>query len=124
MRSKHYVACLLALAGTACIFLAARLTPPRPSHPPVTASILPQELIEIAPARSVSKHEAAPRTNRVDFGGPADGRGRPPDRGLAKFSIPVTFEPNVGQAGDGVQFLGRGKGLTVALMRDEIAVQV
>ncbi len=124
MRSKHYVACLPALAGTACIFLAARLTPPRPSHPPVTASILPQELIEIAPARSVSKHEAAPRTNRVDFGGPADGRGRPPDRGLAKFSIPVTFEPNVGQAGDGVQFLGRGKGLTVALMRDEIAVQV
>jgi hypothetical protein len=124
MRTKQYVVCLLALAGSACIFLAARLMSPGPLHPPVTARILPQRQRQNIPARSVSEREAAPRTDRVNSSGPVDGHAPSPDRGLAKFSIPITFEQNVGQADDAVQFLGRGKGLTVALMRDEIAVQV
>jgi len=37
-------------------------------------------------------------------------------------SVPVTFEPNVGQADPRVVFIGRGKGLSVLLMRDGIDV--
>ena len=36
------------------------------------------------------------------------------------FSIPMTFEPTVAQAPAAVQFVGRGKGLAVALTRDGI----
>jgi len=36
----------------------------------------------------------------------------------------MTFEPNVGQAGPRVRFIGRGRGLTVSLTNQEIAVRV
>jgi Beta-propeller repeat len=45
------------------------------------------------------------------------------DPGLAPISIPITFEPNVGQTDPRAQFVGRGKGLTVLLMRGEIDVR-
>ncbi len=35
----------------------------------------------------------------------------------------MTFEPNVGQADPGAAFVGRGKGMTVLLMRDRISVR-
>jgi hypothetical protein len=53
---------------------------------------------------------------------PNNGKSLPP--GLAHVSIPITFEPNVGQTDSRVKFLGRGKGLTVFLTQDEIALQV
>ena len=43
-------------------------------------------------------------------------------RHASSFSLPVTFEPNVGQAGSGAQFIGRGKGLNVLLTEQGIAV--
>lgn len=46
------------------------------------------------------------------------------NRALAPLSIPMTFEPNLGQSDEGVQFIGRGKGLTVLLTADTISVQV
>ncbi len=124
MRTKQYVVCLLALAGSAWVFVEARLTSPGPLHPPVTRRNLAQPQRQNTLARSVSELQVTPRANRANSSRSADGRTAPPDRGLANFSIPMTFEPNVGQVADGVQFLGRGKGLTVALMRDEIAVRV
>lgn len=42
----------------------------------------------------------------------------------AQISIPVTFEPNVGDADASVQYVGRGKGVTILLARREIAVAV
>ncbi|MGH9685373.1 MAG: choice-of-anchor D domain-containing protein [Candidatus Acidiferrales bacterium] len=38
------------------------------------------------------------------------------------LSLPTTFEPNEGQAGARVQFVGRGKGMIVLLGRDGIAI--
>jgi hypothetical protein len=124
MGNKLYVVCLLALTGSAWMFFAVRLTPSGRLHLPVTSRILPQPQRQDAVARSVSGRAAAVGTESNDSKNPADGYAKSPDSGLAKFSIPITFEPNVGQAGDDVQFLGRGKGLTVALMRDQIAVRV
>jgi hypothetical protein len=42
----------------------------------------------------------------------------PIGRAPASLSIPVTFEPNVGQGAQGVQFIGRGKGMAVLLDGD------
>ncbi len=39
------------------------------------------------------------------------------------ISLPMTFEPNVGQADPRAAFVGRGKGMTVLLMRDRISVR-
>lgn len=124
MRIKQSLVCLLALAGSVCIYSVARLPPPGRFHSSVRAQSLAQRRRQNSPARSVSERQATPRTNRANVSRSAGGHVAPTDRGLAKFSIPMTFEPNVGQADDGVQFLGRGKGLTVALMRDEIAIRV
>ena len=51
---------------------------------------------------------------------------RPPasKAALAHLSIPMTFEPNTGQPDEGVQFVGRGKGITVFLTGDAIAMRV
>ncbi len=43
--------------------------------------------------------------------------------GLGSISLPMTFEPNVGQADPRAAFVGRGKGMTVLLMDDEISVR-
>ena len=42
----------------------------------------------------------------------------------AAFSIPFAFEPNVGQGGPGVAFVGRGKGFALSLSRHEIAIEL
>jgi len=43
-------------------------------------------------------------------------------RPASSFSLLITFEPNVGQASSGVQFIGRGKGMSVFLRDEEIAI--
>ncbi len=43
--------------------------------------------------------------------------------GAGSISLPMTFEPNVGQADPRAAFVGRGKGMTVLLMRDKISVR-
>jgi hypothetical protein len=42
----------------------------------------------------------------------------------SSFSVPMTIEPNVGQADSGSEFVARGKGMEVALTHDGIAVRV
>jgi hypothetical protein len=45
-------------------------------------------------------------------------------RSASAFSFPVTFEPNVGQAAPGVQFLGRGRELSASLVREGINLAI
>ena len=42
----------------------------------------------------------------------------------APFSLPVAFEPNMGQADLSIQLIGRGRGLSVYLTRRGIDLQV
>jgi len=44
--------------------------------------------------------------------------------GAASVSVPVTFEPNVGQASATIQFIGRGKGLTLFLTKSAIQIAI
>lgn len=48
-------------------------------------------------------------------------RSAPMDRVTSSLSISSTFEPNVRQAGPGVQLVGRGKGMAVFLDADGLA---
>lgn len=43
-------------------------------------------------------------------------------RGASAISLPITFEPNVGQADSSVQYVGRGANMTVLLCADGIAI--
>ncbi|HXT85674.1 MAG TPA: hypothetical protein VN745_01500, partial [Verrucomicrobiae bacterium] len=43
--------------------------------------------------------------------------------GVGGISLPMTFEPNVGQVDSRAAFVGHGKGMTVLLMRDGISVR-
>jgi len=104
MNKRQFVVCLLVLAGSASVSVAAR----RVMHGSVPSSSLrigPQRKVEDRGARSVPVRKAKAE-------------------GFGPLSVPMTFEPNVGQADARVQFIGRGKGLTVYLTRDEIAVRV
>jgi hypothetical protein len=51
--------------------------------------------------------------SRENSAAPAIAVAKPP-----KFSMPVRFEPNVGQAGSATEFVGRGGGTTVLLTRE------
>ena len=124
MRIKLSVVCLLALAGTAGIFFAARFGPRDPARPQCPAQVLPQRRIQNNASRSVAVRDLRLQRDSTKVHGVADSQTVSPTPGVAKFSIPVTFEPNVGQADNNVQFVGRGKGLTVLLTRQEIAVRV
>ena len=42
----------------------------------------------------------------------------------SSFSVPMTLEPNVGQANPGAEFIARGKGMEAQLTRDGIAVRM
>jgi len=125
MRIKQTYVCLLALAGALCIFFAAAPSEPfgdLHSHDP--RRIIPQRPSQISAARGVSVRDGRSRIRSVNSAAAPRSYAKSMSRGLAKFSIPVTFEPNVGQADGRVQFVGRGKGLTVLLTRKEIAVRV
>ena len=124
MRIKLSVVGLLALAGTAGIFFAARFEPHGPARPRYPARVLPQRRIQNNAARSVAVRDLRLQRDSTKVHGVADSQISPSTPGVARFSVPMTFEPNVGQADSNVQFVGRGKGLTVLLTHQEIAVRV
>jgi Beta-propeller repeat len=98
---KQCAVCVLAWAGSAVFFLAVRGTAAR-NHP--------QRRDQETDARSVS----AARKSASAF---AKAR-------MAGLSMPITFEPNAGEADARVQYVGRGKGMSVWLERDEMRVEV
>jgi len=103
--------CLLALAGS--FLLARKAATDRPAPSRAFANFLARTpdrnfAATIAPARhtlSVPKSAANPSRE-------------------TPMSLPVAFEPNVGQADPRVAFVGRGKGLTVLLASREITLQI
>jgi hypothetical protein len=124
MRIKLSVVCLLALTGTAGIFFAARFQTRYLARPRNPAGVLPERQIQNNAARSVAVRDVPPQRWAAKVHGIPESQTSPPTPGVAEFSIPMTFEPNVGQADKTVQLVGRGKGLTVFLTRKEIAVRV
>jgi len=125
MRIKQTLVCPLALAGTACIFFAAApLKPPGKLHSYDPLRISPQRPSQNSAPRSVSVRDARSPIRSVNSAAAPRNYAKSMSQDATKFSIPVTFEPNVGQADDKAQFVGRGKGLTVLLSRKEITVRV
>lgn len=89
--------CLPPLAGS--LFFAKYLAR-RPDRNPAARSALARDALHSVPKNAKNPASQAP------------------------LSLPVAFEPNVGQANSNVAFIGRGRGLTVLLERREIAVQI
>jgi Beta-propeller repeat len=98
---KRWAVCVLAWAGSAVFFLAVRGTAAR-NHP--------QRRDQETDARSVS----AARRNAS-----AIAKAR-----MEGLSMPMAFEPNAGEADGRAQFVGRGKGMSVWLERDQMRVEV
>ena len=126
MSMKRLFVCLLVLAGSATVFLAERGR--------TSGSARPRELAVIAVRTQPQEHDARYGARRADFRSPENGIPemragssdliKPAAPGNSAVAIPMTFEQNVGQADSIVKFIGRGKGLTVFLGRQGIAVQV
>jgi hypothetical protein len=118
------VVCLLALVGCVNVFLVGRSSIHRAVPRLRPAGNLPQRLRQNRPARTVSARDTAVQTRLAGSGSAMishAGLARP---GAANTSIPMTFEPNIGQADAPIEYVGRGNGLTVFLTRDAIALQV
>src|SRR5579863_3418594 len=124
MYRKVFLVCLLALAGTTSVFFAGR-GPMRPAVlSPNAAPIRPYMQPQDRPVRIAS---ALAGDLIIRPGHPAENLKSPArltSPGLSHVSIPMTFEPNVGQLDAPVEYMGRGRGLTVFLTRREIAVRV
>ena len=125
MRVAQPLVCLLALAGGIyVVFVAPDKSPASICSPSRTVSVLPQKPDAISFSRSMSRNAAASPTRALGSTSSVVTKEISQSAALAHLSIPMTFEPNVGQADREVQFIGRGKGLSVFLTREGIAVQV
>jgi len=124
MNMKRAVVFLLALAGSVSVILVRRSTTHFSAPPREPALIAPQGPARNSRAPSVpARQVTTPSHSHNPVGGrPNHSKSLPP--GLTHVSIPITFEPNVGQTDSRVKFVGRGKGLTVFLTQDEIALRV
>src|SRR5579863_5336413 len=124
MSRKWLVVCFLALVGCVSVFVVGHSKAHGSTPQPYPTGVLHQERRQNRPARSVSPREARIPVHRVNSAGLAVNQTNLASPGAANISIPLTFEPNVGQADAAVEYVGRGKGLTVFLTRGEIAVRV
>ncbi len=124
MSKKWLVVCFLALAGCVSVFLAGRGRAYGPAHQLYPAGIRHQERRQNRPARSVSPREAKLQIHRRSLAGVSVSQPKVASPGTGNISIPLTFEPNVGQADAQVEYVGQGKGMTVLLTHAAIAVRV
>lgn len=130
MAGKKFAVCLLALAGSAGIFLRAH-SQLRNTKRSGTAKMSSGRSFGDAAkkffAGSIHKtHRQESNHIKIEYRDGVENRDRPIGRsraGAGPISLPMTFEPNVGQADPGAAFVGRGKGMTVLLMRDRISVR-
>jgi hypothetical protein len=123
MNRKFALVCLLALAGSA-VLLAGRsaILGTIPSRNP--SRVVPQRPVRASTARSVPALQPVPANRAMRPIESASVQSQPAAPSPARVSIPVTFEPNVGQVDSQVEFLGRGRGMTVFLTQDEITLRV
>ena len=129
MGKRQVVVYLLALAGSGAVFLAGqsgarldtRTQPPVIADHPVknsrdsVRSLRVQALSSSRARLDVSRPPPIPPNNLPQNDNPS--------RRTSPISIPMTFEPAAGEPGSSVAWVGRGKGLTVLLMRDRISVR-
>ena len=129
MKKMSLMVCLLAFAGGTSGFLGSRyhvhsisqrrsrilaLPPPVLSKyhglvPPLTSALrVPLAAAPFGPA-ALAKWPAVEKR---------------PLHAKAPFSLPVAFEPNIGQADPSIQFIGRGRGLSVYLTDRGINLEV
>jgi hypothetical protein len=117
---KQFAVCLLALAASAGIFL-------RADSQLRNTTRSATEKISSSRSRGAEKQflGSNPKTGEPQFNSTKlQQRKRARERaGLGSISLPMMFEPNVGQADPRAAFVGRGKGMTVLLMDDEISVR-
>ena len=110
MSRKNFIVCLLALAGSVSIYAA---SVERGRTGPLHSAVNHQ------PRRSArSSARGVPKGTSIDAASHAL-KAR-----ATWFANHIEFEPNVGQADARAQFVGRGKGMTVLLMRDGFTLVV
>ena len=120
MSRKQLAVCLLALAGIEVSLLAAHARTFVPRHSQDTAAVRYHARDRFGYTHSLSSTAVPPPKSDSN---PASFTAAPKSGSRdAVFSLPMTFEPNVGQADSRVQFVGRGQGMTIFLTRDDIAV--
>ena len=110
MKVMRYFVCLLALAGGVWVFVSHRAA--TPDSFPLSQSIQYVDLRSSATLTGLSvprRDVTMPITGNGSAGLVVPASQKLPARASAQLSIPVTFEPNVGQANDDVEFIGRGK---------------
>ena len=121
MSRKWFVVSLLVFAGGASFVPAGRGStrhqlPARDAAMASSRAHASQRLSsEHLPRRTLT---ASPEHSRA-----VPARPDPTTRHEAPISLPLTFEPNVGQADSRIQFVGRGKGLIVLLAPRQIAIR-
>src|SRR5271155_287876 len=124
MSRKQLMVCLLALAGSASVLrlgLVRMNGALRPRDPP---RIFRQTTTQDRRSGIVSTHETKSWTHDVQFGGVGTDLTRSARSSLSNVTMPMAFEPNRGQTDASVEYVGRGKGLTVFLTGQEIAIRV
>ena len=126
MSGKQCLVCLLALAGSAGVFLITQSNAHDSLRPRIPAGIVLQAQNQKYPAkivpRSVDFSSAGVKTAK-SIAASFDHTSTATMKNSA-IALPMSFEPNVGQADSRVEFIGQGRGLTVLLAREEIAVRV
>jgi hypothetical protein len=111
MNGKFYFVCLLALAGSVSIYSAI------PKYSPAE------------PSRHIANHQIRPRPKPV-----ARAASAPPVRSgvgkavsearAASLVSQIAFEPNVGQADPSAEFVARGNGMTILLVRNGFQIEI
>jgi Beta-propeller repeat len=122
--SKSKCVCLLMLAGIGLAFFSSFSHTNRPlEQTQAFLRALPGRAPQATPIPSLAGRP--PKTSRpLVSPSPSVVATSPGSPKMAGLSIPMTFEPNVGQSAAAVQFVGSGKGMNLFLTRDEIAVRV
>ena len=121
MSTKHFVVCLLALAGSGYIFLLRHRGMHGSSGLRAAAAVLPNKSVQKQAGRGASRNGARMQISRPVVSTRSENDSVRPS--IAPVSIPMVLESNVGQSDSRVEFFGRGKGLTIFLMRNQIAVR-
>ena len=122
MSTKSFALVFLLLAAVGAQVRAGRGWTRRPQCFGNTALLLQRQASGFQEAHSrLAAHEA--RTGIPQNIPPARMPRSATTRAATPLSLPLTFEPNLGQAESQIQFVGRGGGLSIFLMTDQIGIR-
>jgi len=131
MKKIFLMVCLLALAGGIGGFLGGRsralysISPPRSSVRVLSHIGLPTYDARAVPLLTPVPRVPFPAAHSAPAArGSRNATENLPLHAKTPFSLPMAFEPNRSQADPGIQFIGRGRGLSVYLTNRGIDLQV